>query len=530
MRDFWNDFSSFLSMSRSFDADARTAETMEYQRLARRRALMIERRYLDEAASGALGDARLGDLRDVVDANLIDPSGLFLGAMDNRMLYLNSDGHHLVYARAGGGKGVTSAQPNLAHYMGSMFVIDVKDGELHYSSAEHRARTLGHQVYTLDPWGIRGKSTNANPLHRLGEIVAGGRLIDDEADEITLILLPKSKGEAGENGWVRKGARRLLSARMKYLAYTDRARLTLPDLWRFINCSDADLEAAFEEMIQCGYEDVAGASSAMASVFKEAPKQFEAYRAESIDALAAFSPGSALARATMTNDIDFGEMKHAPITVYLCVPSSKLGVAAPWIAMILNHAIEQIAAATGPKKVRFLIDEFAQLPAPIPAVMKALRLYRGRGILLSMYCQGRFSLRDAGYSEAAIKEIEDQAACLQMWGVEDPSLLKDIEYWSGNTSIVQVRPSHSGGPVATSSLGRTEVKRPVLQAEDIRRIGEGQEIIKLPGFPLFVIDRIPYWRVTPWKSQIRDVRDLHFGTGGDDAPTLLLPHHPQEEN
>lgn len=37
-----------------------------------------------------------------------------------------------------------------------------------------------------------------------------------------------------------------------------------------------------------------------------------------------------------------------------------------------------------------------------PAVMKALRLYRGRGILLSLYCQGRFSLQDAGYSEAAI--------------------------------------------------------------------------------------------------------------------------------
>lgn len=530
MRDFWNDFSSFLSMSRSFDADARTAETMEYQRLARRRALMIERRYLDEAASGALGDARLGDLRDAIDANMIDPSGLFLGALNDQMLYLNSDGHHLVYARAGAGKGVTSAQPNLAHYEGSMFVIDVKDGELHYSSAEHRAKRLGHEVYTLDPWGIRGPSVRANPLHRLGEIVAGGRLIDDEADEIGLILLPKGKGEAGENGWVRKGARRLLSARMKYLAYTDRAKLTLPDLWRFINCSDADLEAAFEEMIQCGYEDVAGASAAMNSVFKEAPKQFEAYRADCIDTLASYSPGSALAQATTGNDIDFGEMKRRKMTIHLCVPSSKVGVGASWIAMMLHDAIEKIAAATGPNKVRFLIDEFAQLPAPIPAVMKALRLYRGRGILLTMYCQGRFSLRDAGYSEAAIKEIEDQAACLQMWGVEDPSLLKDIEYWSGNTSIVQVRPSHSGGPVATSSLGRNEVKRPVLQVEQIRRIGEGQQIIKLPGFPLFVTDRIPFWRVTPWKSQIRDVRDLHFGTGSDNSSPLLLPHHPHEEN
>eukprot|EP00456_Euglypha_rotunda_P039818 TRINITY_DN3068_c0_g1_i10.p1 TRINITY_DN3068_c0_g1~~TRINITY_DN3068_c0_g1_i10.p1 ORF type:complete len:417 (-),score=83.68 TRINITY_DN3068_c0_g1_i10:1379-2629(-) len=361
MREFWNDFSSFLGMARNFEADARTAETMEYQRIARRRALMIERLYLDDAASGDLGDARLGDLEDAQDANLLDPSGLFLGALDGQMLFHNSDGHHLVYARAGGGKGVTSAQPNLAHYEGSMFIIDVKDGELHYSSAEHRAKTLGHEVFTLDPWGIRGPSVRANPLHRLGQIVASGRLIDDEADEITLTFLPKGKGESGESGWVRKGARRLVSARMKFRAYTDRTRLTLTDLWRFINCADGDLEAAFDEMIQCGFEDVAGSASAMKSVFQEAPKQFEAYRAECIDALAAFSPGSALARATSGNDIDFGEMKRRKMTVYLCVPSSKLGVAAPWIAMMLNHAIEQIAAATGPNKVRFLIDEFAQL-------------------------------------------------------------------------------------------------------------------------------------------------------------------------
>ena len=218
-------------------------------------------------------------------------------------------------------------------------------------------------------------------------------------------------------------------------------------------------------------------------------------------------------------------MKHRPITAYLCIPSSKLGVAAPWIAMILNHAIEQIAAEPGPDKIRFLIDEIAQLPAPIPAVMKALRLYRGRGILLSMYCQGRFSLEDAGYKSSAIKEIEDQASCIQMWGVEDPSLLRDIEYWSGNTSIVQLNPSHAGGAVAQASLSRGETKRPVLQVEDIRRINADQQIVKIPGFPLFVTERVPYWRVMPWKDQLRDVRDLHFGEA-----RKLLTYNPDEGN
>lgn len=518
MREFWNGYNNFLGFARGIEQETRRAEQEAYAQAARARAMMIERHYLDLEASGDLGDARLGTIRDAERAGLFDPAGLFLGALDGRLLYLNADGHHLVYARAGAGKGVSSIQPGLAQNAMSMLVTDLKDGELHHSSAAHRADTLCHDVQALDPWGITGRPmARANPLHRLGVIAGRGR-IDAEADEIALILLPKGKAEASENGWTLKGARRLLVMRMKYLAYCEPDKLRLSELWRFFNCGDAELEAQFNAMIYCPHEDVAGPAAAMKSVFTEAAKQFEAYRADCIDALAPFSPGSALALATDHNDIDFGEMKHRPITVYLCVPSAKLGVAASWIAMMVNHAIEEIAAETGPDKVRLLLDEFAQLPAPIPAVMKSLRLYRGRGILISIYCQGRFSLQDAGYSEAAIKEIEDQAACFQTWAVEDPSLLRDIEYWSGNRSIVQLDPSHSGGSVAQGSVGRKESKRPVLQVEDIRAINEDRQILKLPGFPLFVIERVPYWRVSPWKSQLRDVRELHFGGAARTEP------------
>lgn len=362
-------------------------------------------------------------------------------------------------------------------------------------------------MIVLDPWGTTGHpSAKVSPLHRLVEIVEAGGEIDAEADEIALILLPPGKADAGDNSWVRKGARRLLSMRMKYLAYEAPLRLRLSELWRFVNASDGQLQAAFADMRGSPREDVAGAAAYMLSVMLEAPKQFEAYRSECIEALASFFPGSSLDRATSENTFDLGMMKERPTTVYLCVPSSKIGVAAPWLAMILNHAIEEVAAHEGSAKVRFLVDEFAQLPAPIPAVMKALRLYRGRGILMTLYCQGRFSLQDAGYSQAAVKEIEDQAACIQMWGIEDPSLIRDVSYWSGNTSVVQVNPSHNGGQVAQGSMGRGEQKRPVLQVENIRRINDGRQIIKLPGFPLFVTERAPYWQVEPWKRFIQDTR------------------------
>lgn len=507
MKELLSNYMQFLAAVRALEGDRRTADAEDFAHRARLRAKEIEGRYLDLDASGDLGDARLADIHDAEAAGLFDPAGWYLGVMERRFLFLNADGHNLIYARTGGGKGTTSALPNLAHCQSSMFVIDVKDAELAKASSVHRALNLGQEVIVLDPWGITGHpSAKVSPLHRLVEIVEVGGEIDAEADEIALILLPPGKADAGDNSWVRKGARRLLSLRMKYLAYEAPHRLVLSELWRFVNASDGQLQAAFADMRGSPREDVAGTAAYMLSVMLEAPKQFEAYRSECIEALGSFSPSSSLARATSENTVKFGAMKDRPITVYLCVPSSKIGVAAPWLAMLLNHAIEEIAAHEGSAKVRFLVDEFAQLPAPIPAVMKALRLYRGRGILMTLYCQGRFSLQDAGYSQAAVKEIEDQAACIQMWGIEDPSLIRDVSYWSGNTSVVQVNPSHNGGQVAQGSMGRGEQKRPVLQVENIRRINDGRQIIKLPGFPLFVADRAPYWKVQPWTHVIEDTR------------------------
>lgn len=501
----------FLNAARALEDDRRKRDGDAFAQAARQRAALVERWHLEQGASGKLGDARLGTLADAEAAGLFDPAGLFLGALSGVPLYLNSDGHNLVYARTGAGKGISSVQPNLAHNGGSMFVIDVKDGELHYSTAEHRAENLGHDVITLDPWGISGSpQARVCPLARLARIGSTGGRIDDEADEIALILLPKAKGDTGDNAWVRKGARRLLAARMKHLAYAAPGELSLTALWRFVNATDDQMLGELSAMMEGEQEDVAGMAASMLAAFNQAPKQFEAYRSDAIDALASFSPGGALAAATSANEVDFGEMKRRPMTVYLTVPSQKIGIAASWLGMILNHAIEQVAGSSGSNKVRFLLDEIAQLP-PVPAVTKALRLYRGRGVLLSMYCQGRFSLHDAGWKPEVVKEIEDQASCIQMWGVEDPSLIRDIELWSGNATIVQVQPSHSGGEVASGSFGRSEVKRPVLQAEDIRKIGEGGQIVKLPGYPLFAATRVPYWKVTPWKTHIRDVRDLHEG-------------------
>lgn len=481
---------------------------------ARSRRLAEEQRRLIETAapSGDLGHGRLAELADASHAGLLDPQGLFLGALDGRMLFFSGDGHLLTYARTGGGKGRDLILPNLAHVRDrSLVVIDVKDGENAYASHRHRGATLRQPTIFLNPFGLQGlPNTRVNPFQTLIDTVKRGREIDTEADEIALILIPHGKGDEGDQGWVRKGARRLVSVSAEYLARFEAENCRIGTLWSVVNSSSDDLRAFFGKMAGCGQAGIAGRAHALASVFEDAPKQFEAYRAEAIDALVSFEPGKTLERSTAAHDFDFSRLKREPCTVYLMAPSEKLGVVAPWISLVVNLIIEAVARAPGAVRTTFLLDEFPQLP-PAPATTKALRLYRGKGLNLWIFSQGRYSL-EARWSREMVREFEDQAAIFNTWAVEDQSLLKDITLWSGQRTIRKRAINHGGGVVETAGANLGEMARPVLQAEDIRSISDRRQIIRAAGYPyLLVAERIPWFDVDPWKHQLRDVRALHRG-------------------
>src|SRR3546814_2501271 len=97
-------------------------------------------------ASCVLGNGLLANLDDARSSSLLNPNGLFLGALNQRLLFYNGDAPLLTYARAGTGKGRDFILPNLAHVRNrSLIVIDVKDGENCFASFEHRSQTLGQR-------------------------------------------------------------------------------------------------------------------------------------------------------------------------------------------------------------------------------------------------------------------------------------------------------------------------------------------------------------------------------------------------
>jgi type IV secretion system protein VirD4 len=462
-------------------------------------------------ASGVLGNGRLANVQDAHSANMLDANGLFLGAMNKRLLFFNGDAPLLTYARTGTGKGRDFILPNLAHSRNrSLIVVDVKDAENCYASHAHRSQNLGHEIVYLNPFELLGlPNARINPLHTLIDIVNSGGQIDTEASEIAHILLPpQPKDQNGD--WVGNGARRILALRMEYLAHFEPELCNLGGLWRFVNASSEDTDIALAMMTTCGIEGIERRAHAVAATARDAPKQQEAYKSSCIDALNPFEPGKKLEQATSAHQFDFAKLKHQPHTVYLMAPSEKLSVVAPWVSLIISHIIETVARERGAMSTTLLLDEFPQLP-PAPAITKMLHLYRGKGLQPWIFAQGRHSL-EAKWSREAVKDFEDMAAILNTSCVEDPALMADIEKWSGNRTVLMHGMNRSGGTVESAGANLGESRRAVLQSEDIRRVGNGRQIIRVAGVPhLMVCDRVHFDAVDPWKFQILDVRDLHKG-------------------
>jgi type IV secretion system protein VirD4 len=500
---FWQALSATSSLVRQVIND-------DYTHQARIRAYEVEASMRQARPSGLLGDGRLADLSDAQAADLFNSTGLFLGALDGRMLFYSGEGPLLMYSRTRGGKGRDIILPNLAHVRDrSLVIVDNKDGENAYASAEHREKTLKIPCIFLNFFELLGlPNTRINPLRILTAIHSEGGEIGSHARAIAKILLPSSPKSQGDD-WSRKGAQRLITMFMEYAAKYDEERCTLSGIWRFLNSDKDQLEAAFALIAQCDHEALRRKAGAFERVMLAAPKQFEAYRDDAAAALESFEPGTVFDRATSGHDFDVAKLKQSPHTIYLILDSEMLDVAAPCVSLIINYMIETIARAKGPITTTFILDEFAQLP-PSPAIMKCLRLYSGKGVQLFFFAQGRFSMEDR-WSAEAVKEMEDQAAIMLLKGVLQPELMRDLELWSGRRTVLQRGVTHNGGAVESANANLGETSRSVLQSEDIMRLSD-RLILRVAGMArLLVADPVPFFEVTPWKNQIRDVRKLHRG-------------------
>jgi type IV secretion system protein VirD4 len=495
-------------------------------------AAEVRREMLKEEASGKLGDSRLGTLEDAGDLGMLDPQGLFLGALDGRPIFYNGTGHLLNYGPTQTGKGRDIALPNLAHIANrSIVVSDIKNGENAYASAAYRKQVLKQRTIALNPHELLGQgSFRFNPFSRIIERAGQGRSVATDCLQMCMSIVPPIKGS---DAWVAHGAQQLLATWLEYQARYKPDRCTLSNMWRF--ALGGEMEETLEAITKCGNDALEGLATSALEI-KRSEDQFNAYSGELRTALWNFRPGEPLAEITETSDFDPASLRHEPTTVYLMTEEAQALGSSRWIALTISAILETCANTRGPVRTLFMVDEIANLPY-MAVLPKALTLYAGLGVQLWGLCQGREALKAAGYGDEVIRSYEQQAGVLHMWGVEDPTMLRDIELWSGKKTVAIRGVNNSGGQVSSASFGISEHARPVLQTEDIRAVFHGRQIIRMMGSHLFVADRVPWFTVPRWSAGLRDVRQLHHNADALPATsptraklpaTRLLEHHQGE--
>ncbi len=481
---------------RARDQEQRAMESIEE---SRRVQAAIE----NPEASDKLGAGRLATLADAQAENMLDPNGLFIGAMDGQPIFYGGDAHLLNYALTRSGKGRDIVLPNLAHVFNrSLVVNDIKDGENHFASADHRA-AKGHRIIAINPHNLRGvKSHKLNPFQRIIDKAGRGESVSEDALQICMSLVPPSRGDESSQ-WVAAGAQQILATWLEWSARCRPERCTLSNMWRFVF---RDTAKTINTIIDCEFEGLAGQAEKYAQI-AESPDQWNAYESELSKALWSFRPDGDLAAVTDETTFDPASMKHEKTTLYLMANSDLLEASSRWVSLTVSSIINACAQTAGPLPVTFIIDELANLPY-MAVIPKALTLYAGKGVQLWGLCQGREALRDKGYSEHTIKNFEGQSGLLHLWSVKETDLLKDVELWSGKKAVALRGVNQGGGQVASASFGVSEQARPVLQAEDILAIGEGKQLVRTNGPHLYVLDRVPWFTVPRWQNALKDVRTL----------------------
>ena len=333
------------------------------------------------------GSAHWMDEAEFRNLGLDGSRGVVLGQRTNGdLIRFDGDGHVMVFAPTGAGKGIGFVQPNLAEYRGSMVVLDPK-GENAIVSSQLR-RKMGHDVIVLDPFGMTGlPGQTYNPLSALtfADSASVGPWIECLGE-----ALIKDEG-AKEQHWV-MGARKFAVFLMWWMVAHEPPE-------------NRNLVRLFE-LVHGGYELLSKMAAVMSEGRSRDPEVARLCRALGTWFLGRQEREFSYFESICINQLgwvgDFvwkdvlsgppsppPQMKSKPTTIYLVLPFHRMKRYQGWLRLMVADLITVLYDTPGspPEPVLFLLDEaFAGL-GRMEFLFEAAGAVRGAGARLAFVYQ-----------------------------------------------------------------------------------------------------------------------------------------------
>ncbi|MCW8966348.1 MAG: type IV secretory system conjugative DNA transfer family protein [Candidatus Pacearchaeota archaeon] len=460
---------------------------------------------------------------DKLEYSLQNPGKkILLGAMGDKLVGIEDNRHILTVAGSRSGKSV-SIIGNLLFYKGSVLATDPK-GELANITALRR-QELGQKVYILDPFKTASDKLTKfrkafNPMSVLTAdnptmiedaglisdalVVAAGK--DPHWDEsakqfIEGLLLHVSTAPEHESERNLVTVRKLIKDAMKVADDVETDEDDEPPY----ALEEAMLENAELLSEHPDTQDIADAILGASNDFFEREDKERSSVLSTVRRHTKFLDYTAMRSVLTGHDFDLTSLKSDPngISVYLCLPASRMSVCSRWFRLFVNQllvAMEQVKSEPS-APVLVCLDEF-----PVLGYMKQLEDAAGQ--IASFHVKLWIVLQDWGQGKALYKErwetFAGNAGILQFFGNNDLITTEYISKRLGKTPVKATKDSEvaqkqqeSGNTGKSDSLELydlmtpEEISRFFARSDKLKR-----QLIILPGYHPFILQRIEYYDET----------------------------------
>lgn len=456
--------------------------------------------------------------------NPLDGTRLLYGKQGRDFIGIDDDRHVVTFAGTRAGKGVSAIVPNLLTYKGSMVVMGPKPENADLT-AKTRAEKLGHKVFILDPFEEVKESLSKyrarfNPFSLLGKdsktLVADTRLIAD-----SLVVADRKSGESSH--WD-ESARGIIAGLILHVAtYADYEGRRDLNTVRDVLLNGATLtegektlrgmEGLWAEMKKnkAARGVVAGTGASFsgkslneaAAILSTARRNTEFLDIEGIQ------------DCVGGHDFNLRDLKRQKMTVYICLPSTRLVECFRLFRVILNLlllAVEQEKVKPS-LPVIMLIDEFHSL-GYMKLIEVAAGLVAGYGLRLWTVFQDLQQLKSM-YRDSW-ETFLGNAGVIQAFGNADLASLEWLSKRLGQTSVMteglrEISPDDRKKGVTGhgKSHGMASLLEPVELSQKFSRSDKKQrQLLLLAGEKPVVLQRAVSYRDAPFVDRL-DLGDAH---------------------
>ena len=461
------------------------------------------------------GSSRWATTRDVTDAGLFRPSGVFLGQLQGD--YLRHDGpeHVMAFAPTRSGKGVGLVVPTLLAWTQSVVIHDIK-GENWQLTAGWRAK-FSHCLL-FNPTDAR--SSRYNPLL---EVRKGPHEVRDVQNIADILVDPEGALER-RNHW-EKTSHSLLVGVILHVLYAEEEK-TLARVASFMSDPRKSFEATLRDMMatnHLGTQDAPVVHPVVASAAREVLNKSENERSGVLSTAMSFLGlyrDPTVAQATSGCDWRIADLVDAarPVSLYLVIPPSDISRTKPLVRLILNQIgrclterLEGDPSKSRKHKLLLMLDEFPAL-GRLDFFETALAFMAGYGIRAYLIAQ---SLNQISKAYGENNAILDNCHVRIAFSSNDERTAKRISDALGTATELRAQRNYAGHRLSPwlghVMVSKQETARALLTPGEVMQLPPHDELVLVSSLPPIRARKLRYYEDENFIGRVLGVPEL--GTG-----------------